>query len=115
MHAVATVGRAKEAVGTPDAAGTLRAGGVVMDLGRRRARADGREVVLTATEFDLLSALLRRPGLVHSRERLLSQVWGHTAAAGTRTVDVHVAQVRAKLGDASPIRTVRGVGYTADA
>nr|WP_242606929.1 winged helix-turn-helix domain-containing protein [Protofrankia symbiont of Coriaria ruscifolia] len=86
-----------------------------MDLGRRRARADGREVVLTATEFDLLSALLRRPGLVHSRERLLSQVWGYTAAAGTRTVDVHVAQIRAKLGDASPIRMVRGVGYTADA
>ncbi len=105
----------RRAAGMPDASGTLRAGGVVMDLGRRRVRADGREVVLTATEFDLLSALLRRPGLVHSRERLLSQVWGYAAAAGTRTVDVHVAQVRAKLGDASPIRTVRGVGYTADA
>ncbi len=50
-----------------------------------------------------------------SREELLSQVWGYAAAVGTRTVDVHVAQIRGKLGDASPIRTVRGVGYTADA
>nr|WP_322755019.1 response regulator transcription factor [Frankia sp. Cas3] len=105
----------RRTAGAPDISQTLRAGTVVMDLGRRRVLADGRDVVLTATEFDLLSTLLRRPGLVHSRERLLSQVWGYSAAAGTRTVDVHVAQVRAKLGDASPIRTVRGVGYTADA
>jgi two-component system response regulator MtrA len=46
---------------------------------------------------------------------LLSEVWGYAAAAGTRTVDVHVAQLRAKLGAASPIRTVRGVGYAVDA
>jgi DNA-binding response OmpR family regulator len=74
----------------------------------------GREITLTVTEFDLLAALMRRPGLVHTREQLLSQVWGYAAYGGTRTVDVHVAQVRAKLGTASPIRTVRGVGYTAD-
>ncbi|HMA46663.1 MAG TPA: winged helix-turn-helix domain-containing protein [Frankiaceae bacterium] len=65
-------------------------------------------MTLTATEFDLLVALLRRPGRVLTREWLLSQVWGYEAAAGTRTVDVHVAQLRAKLGAASPIRTVRG-------
>ncbi|WP_242605535.1 response regulator transcription factor [Frankia sp. Cppng1_Ct_nod] len=105
----------RRTAGTLDASEKLQVGAVIMDLGRRRVLADGRDVVLTATEFDLLSTLLRRPGLVHSRERLLSQVWGYAAAAGTRTVDVHVAQVRAKLGDASPIRTVRGVGYTADA
>ena len=70
---------------------------------------------LTTTEFDLLAFLLRRPGRVYEREHLLSEVWGYAAAAGTRTVDVHVAQLRAKLGDASPIRTVRGVGYSAEA
>jgi DNA-binding response OmpR family regulator len=93
----------------------LRAGTVELDLDRRQVTAAGAPVGLTATEFELLAALVARPGLVHTRERLLSQVWGYQAAAGTRTVDVHVAQVRAKLGDASPIRTVRGVGYTADA
>ncbi|MGX7682019.1 response regulator transcription factor [Jatrophihabitans sp. DSM 45814] len=71
------------------------------------------EVELTATEFDLLGYLMRRPGRVFSREQLISEVWGYSAAGGVRTVDVHIAQVRAKLGDASPIRTVRGVGYAA--
>jgi DNA-binding response OmpR family regulator len=73
------------------------------------------EVTLTTTEFDLLAYLLRHPGRVLTREQLLSAVWGYEAAAGTRTVDVHVAQLRGKLADASPIRTVRGVGYSADA
>ena len=73
-----------------------------------------RDIELTATEFALLAALLRRPDRVFSREQLLSQVWGYAAAAGTRTVDVHIAQLRAKLGDAADvIKTVRGVGYAA--
>jgi DNA-binding response OmpR family regulator len=54
---------------------------------------------------------MSKPGRVFSRDQLLSEVWGYAAAVGTRTVDVHVAQVRGKLGDRSPIRTVRGVGY----
>jgi DNA-binding response OmpR family regulator len=58
---------------------------------------------------------VRRPGRVFTREELLSTVWGYSAAAGTRTVDVHIAQLRAKLGADSPLRTVRGVGYAADA
>ena len=57
---------------------------------------------------------MRRPGRVFSREQLLSEVWGYSSIAGARTVDVHVAQVRGKLGEASPIRTVRGVGYAAE-
>ena len=73
------------------------------------------EVALTATEFDLLAYLMRRPGRVFSREQLLSEVWGYSSSAGTRTVDVHIAQLRAKLGAASPVRTVRGVGYAAEA
>ena len=93
----------------------LQVGRVRLDPGRRRAWVAGAEVSLTATEFDLLAFLMRRPGRVYEREQLLSQVWGYAAAAGTRTVDVHVAQLRAKLGQASPIRTVRGVGYSAEA
>lgn len=72
------------------------------------------EIELTATEFDLLLFLVRHPGRVFERASLLSSVWGYTAAAGARTVDVHIAALRAKLGVASPIRTVRGVGYSAD-
>jgi DNA-binding response OmpR family regulator len=94
---------------------TFAVGAVTVDPARRRATAAGREVTLTTTEFDLLLHLLRRPGRVYPREQLLSEVWGYAAAAGTRTVDVHVAQLRAKLGPASPIRTVRGVGYSAEA
>jgi DNA-binding response OmpR family regulator len=91
----------------------LAVGQVRIDLGQRRAWAEGVEVMLTSREFDLLAELMRRPRQVFDRARLLSAVWGHTMA-GTRTVDVHVAQLRAKLGSASPIRTVRGVGYSAD-
>ncbi len=92
----------------------LRLGEVLVDVPRRRAWASGAEVRLTATEFDLLAHLLRRPGRVWQREELLAAVWGYGAAAGTRTVDVHVSQLRAKLGPACPVRTVRGVGYAAD-
>jgi DNA-binding response OmpR family regulator len=89
----------------------MLAGEVTLDPERRLVTAGGAEVALTATEFDLLACLMRHPGRVFSREQLLSQVWGYQTAVTTRTVDVHVAQVRAKLGGASPIRTVRGVGY----
>ena len=97
----------------------LVVGVVSLDPARRQVHVDGVEVHLTQTEFDLLAHLMRRPGRVFSREELLASVWGYAAHAGTRTVDVHVAQLRSKLGDASPlardvIRTVRGVGYTAD-
>jgi DNA-binding response OmpR family regulator len=89
-------------------------GEVELNRARHRVTVAGRQVDLTATEFDLLAYLMGRPGRVISREQLLSAVWGYAAAAGTRTVDVHVAQLRAKLGPASPIRTVRGVGYSAE-
>ena len=89
-------------------------GRVTMDRGARRVLVDGSEVTLTATEFDLLAYLMQHPGRVITRDHLLEEVWGYASAVGTRTVDVHVAQVRAKLGDASPIRTVRGVGYSAE-
>jgi DNA-binding response OmpR family regulator len=92
----------------------LEVGATKVDVGQRRVWTDGVEVALTSTEFDLLAHLMRRPGQVFDRQQLLSAVWGYSAAAGTRTVDVHIAQLRAKLGAGSPIRTVRGVGYSAD-
>ena len=89
-------------------------GRVRLDETRREVRVDGVPVTLTATEFDLLAKLMSAPGRVFTREQLLSSVWGQADYAGGRTVDVHVAQVRGKLGDASPIVTRRGVGYTAE-
>jgi two-component system, OmpR family, response regulator len=99
---------------SPEAGDHLALGRVSLDRSTRRVTVDGDEVALTATEFDLLAYLMGRPGRVITRDHLLEEVWGYAAIVGTRTVDVHIAQVRAKLGDASPIRTVRGVGYSAE-
>ncbi len=104
----------RRASGAAPAAETFAVGGARVDVLSRRAWAGDAEISLTSTEFDLLTHLLRHPGQVLSRDQLLSAVWGYAAAAGTRTVDVHVAQLRAKLGASSPIRTVRGIGYAAD-
>ncbi len=96
-----------------DGVGTiLRVGAVRVDLAARRVWSGEAEVALTATEFDLLAALASRPDVVHPRERLLREVWGHAHVSGTRTVDSHVRGLRAKLG-AGVIRTVHGVGYAA--
>jgi len=89
-------------------------GSVQLDETRREVIVDGTPVALTATEFDLLAKLMSSPGRVFTREQLLSSVWGQADYSGGRTVDVHIAQVRAKLGDASPITTRRGVGYAAE-
>ena len=97
-----------------DTGDVLHVGQITLDRSSRRVMAGGVEIALTATEFDLLAYLMAHPGRVVSRDRLLEEVWGYAAVVGTRTVDVHVAQVRAKLGEASPIRTVRGVGYAAE-
>lgn len=79
---------------------------------KREVTLEGRELSLTMREFDLLEFLMRSPGEVFSREVLLQRVWGWEFDGGSRTVDVHVQQVRAKLGDhADLIETVRGVGY----
>lgn len=94
--------------------GPLVLGEISLDQVTRRATVAGEPLDLTATEFDLLAHLMSNPGRVYSREQLLAEVWGYAAIVGTRTVDVHVAQVRGKLGDHSPIRTVRGVGYSAE-
>ncbi|GAA1863806.1 response regulator transcription factor [Pseudonocardia ailaonensis] len=105
----------RRAGGGPRAEEELALGPVRVAVDRRRVTVDGAEVALTSTEFDLLAHLMRTPGRVYSRDQLLGAVWGYAAAAGSRTVDVHVAQLRSKLGAGTPIRTVRGVGYAADA
>lgn len=87
-------------------------GGVRVDECRRRVRAGETDITLTTIEFDLLLYLFRHRGQVLSREQLLSRIWGYVDL-GSRTVDVHVAQLRAKIGPSCPIRTVRGVGYVA--
>jgi two-component system OmpR family response regulator len=104
----------RRTTGTPESSRVVTLGPVTLDHGRRVVSSGGTPVNLTPTEFDLLAHLIARPGRVFSREELLASVWGYAAHAGTRTVDVHVAQVRGKLGAAAGlIRTVRGVGYTA--
>ena len=89
----------------------IRHGDVLINAGRREVLVGDDEIQLAPKEFDLLWELLDHRGLVLTRDQLLERVWGYTFAGDTRTVDVHVRQVRRKLGDASPIVTVWGVGY----
>nr|WP_241976210.1 response regulator transcription factor [Cryobacterium algoricola] len=89
----------------------LRVDDLVLDPVSRTVVRGNTPVTLTATEFDLLAQLMARPGRVYSREELLSAVWGIADYSASRTVDVHIAQVRGKLGPTCPIRTVRGFGY----
>lgn len=88
----------------------IRAGDVEIDTAERRVYVRGAEAQLTRTEFDLLCRLAERPGQVFERERLLSDIWGFSEAAATRTVDSHVRALRRKLGP-GVVRTVHGVGY----
>jgi len=88
--------------------------GVVIDDEVHQLTVDGKEVVMTATEFRLLKLLMERKGRVQSREHLLVNVWNYDTDIETRTVDTHVRRVREKLGPyAHLIETVRGVGYRA--
>jgi len=89
----------------------IRHGELHVDAGRREVHIGDEEIQLAPKEFDLLWELLDHRGVVLTRDQLLERVWGYTFAGDTRTVDVHVRQVRRKLGDASPIVTVWGVGY----
>jgi len=95
-----------------DATGCLVHGSLELDPERFRCRVAGREVDLTAKEFGLLEALMRRPGRVLSRDRLLAEVWGDDISVTLRTIDTHMKRLREKLGEAGTlIDTVRGVGY----
>jgi DNA-binding response OmpR family regulator len=97
--------------GGPAAAEVMQAGEVAIDAGRREVRVAGEPVEFTTKEFDLLRYLAERPGLALSRQQILDGVWGYDWYGDARTVDVHIAQVRKKLGETVEITTVRGVGY----
>ena len=90
---------------------TTEIGSVVVDAGRREVRCAGTVVPLTTREFDLLAFLVANRGLALSRRQLLDGVWGEGWFGDERTVDVHVRQLRKKLGDELPLTTVWGVGY----
>jgi DNA-binding response OmpR family regulator len=97
----------------PDPAEELALGDVALHPSAREVSVGGEPVELRAKEFDLLAFLMQNRGTVVSRALLLQRVWGLDFAGGTRTVDVHVAQLRRKLGRPELIRTIRGVGYKA--
>jgi DNA-binding response OmpR family regulator len=104
--------RRTEHVAGPDAE-PIRLGTLVIDPAARTVTLDGRDVHLTATEFDLLHRLAQTPHVVYARRRLLSEVWGYREGAGERTVDSHVRAIRRKLSP-GVIRTVHGIGYALD-
>jgi DNA-binding response OmpR family regulator len=89
----------------------LKIGSVVVDRAAHEVSVEGRRVTLTAKEFALLAFLSMNRGRVFSRETLLARVWGSRYEGGARTVDIHVRRLRAKLGDALPLETLRGAGY----
>jgi DNA-binding response OmpR family regulator len=89
--------------------------GLSIDLSKRLVDLDGRQVDLTYVEFELLRALVAKPGRVFSRQALLQGLWGDYAYREPRTIDVHIRHLREKLGDPELIQTVRGVGYRARA
>jgi DNA-binding response OmpR family regulator len=91
-------------------ADSISAGPVKIDLRAHRVTVDGNEVQLTGKEFDLLTVLARDAGAVVDRERLLREVWNTTWYGSAKTVDVHIASLRRKLGDPGLIETVRGIG-----
>jgi len=86
-------------------------GALVVDVATRAASVAGAPVALTRKEFDLLASLAARHGQVCSRDSLVDQVWHVSWEAPSRTLDVHIAALRAKLGDAVRIETLRGIGY----
>lgn len=85
-----------------------------LDPKRREVTLDGKAVIFTAREFDLLDFFLTHTGVVHSRRQILDGVWGRGWFGDDRTVDVHVRQLRRKLGESLPLTTVWGVGYRCD-
>ncbi len=93
----------------------ISAGPLLIDLDKHEATIGGKPVVLTATEFKILQLLASRKGRVYTREQILDYLWGHEKAVVDRTVDVHIRNLREKLGPgARLIKNIRGVGYKVD-
>ena len=101
---------ARRTSGRHEARETLVVGALEVDVPAHRATIEGRELHLTLKEFDLLALLASEPGVVVDRQRILREVWDTTWYGSSKTVDVHVAALRKKLGDPTMIETVRGIG-----
>jgi DNA-binding response OmpR family regulator len=95
----------------PAGAGTVRLGDVEIDLTARRLVVGGEVVAVTTKEFDVLAVLAARPGTAVSRQQLMDEVWGDAYLAVSRSLDVHLTQLRAKLNRPGLLRTIRGFGY----
>jgi two-component system, OmpR family, response regulator ResD len=103
----------RRAHGFQEATSVLHADGIRLDRTARECHVDGQVIPLTRREFDLLGTFLEHPGRVYSREQLLEMVWG-SPYVSPKTVDVHIAALRRKLGDAISVTAFRGVGYRLD-
>ncbi len=101
----------RRAMAVPDVGRPQQIGGLEIDRRRRRVRMEGAEVALTPKEFGLLVCLAEEPGTVVTRQELLNEVWDPHWYGPSRTIDVHVASLRKKLGDPRWVETVRGVGF----
>ncbi|CAN5218130.1 two-component system response regulator GlnR [soil metagenome] len=107
------MGRVAASLGDDAEAHVIKSGGLIVDEATYTAKLDNRSLDLTFKEFELLKFLAQHPGRVFTRQQLLQEVWGYDYFGGTRTVDVHVRRLRAKLGtdNEALIGTVRNVGY----
>ncbi|MEC3973999.1 response regulator transcription factor [Amycolatopsis sp. H20-H5] len=103
--------RRGERAAKPEPAGVVRLGDVDVDLSRHEVQVGGQAIALSRKEFQVLALVVGARGAVCSREHVLTEVWGHRGPAESRSLDVHVATLRTKLGRPSLIETVRGVGY----
>ncbi|MFF0670860.1 response regulator transcription factor [Streptomyces tendae] len=108
---IEAVTRRTAAARAPRTARTVCVGDVEIALDARQVRVDGAEVELTTKEFDVLAALARRAGTAVSREQVLDEVWGDAYHAVSRSLDVHLTQLRAKLGRPELLTTIRGFGF----
>ncbi|MEU9221319.1 response regulator transcription factor [Streptomyces sp. NPDC048376] len=108
---IEAVTRRAAAAHAPRTARTVRVGDVEIALDARQVRVDGAEVELTTKEFDVLAVLARRAGTAVSRDQVLDEVWGDAYHAVSRSLDVHLTQLRAKLGRPELLTTIRGFGF----
>jgi DNA-binding response OmpR family regulator len=106
-----SAGRADHDAAAASADSAIVVGRLEVDLRAHRVRVDGNEISLTPKEFELVAYLARDPGAVFTRERIMDDVWDPHWFGPTKTLDVHVASLRRKLGDPGWVETVRGVGF----
>ncbi len=101
----------RSAARSQESGDVVKVSDVEIDLQGRQVVVGGREISLTTKEFDVLAVLARRPGTAVSRQQLMDEVWGNAFVAVSRTLDVHLTQLRAKLDRPGLLHTIRGFGY----